>query len=241
MSKNLRTPALSQSIRDYIKDYIVENELQAGDPLPSEGQFAEDLGVSRSPVREAVKALQSLGIIEARHGEGLFVREWNFDPVLETLTYGMRINPRTLAELYQIRVWLEMAVIGDAVKQISATEIAELDLLMLRWEQAFNASEPYLEFDQRFHEIIFGVMNNETLLKLFEVFWIAFENYGNVDLLMAPDPHRVIKEHQDVVEAIKLRNPDLARKELMQQFIGFGERINEIVTDSKRVEAGFID
>lgn len=228
MNRSLRTPALSQSIRDYIKDYIVANNLKAGDPLPSEGQLADELGVSRSPVREGVKALQSLGIIEARHGEGLFVREWNFEPVLETLNYGMRINPKTLAELYQIRVWLEMAVIGDAVKKISDDEITELDILMLKWEQAININEPYVEFDQNFHELIFGVMKNDTLVKLFKVFWVAFENYGNVDLLMAPDPQRVIKEHLDVLEAVKLRNPDLARKSLLQQFIGFKERIDEI-------------
>jgi DNA-binding FadR family transcriptional regulator len=228
MNKSLRTPALSRSIRDYIKDYIVANNLKAGDPLPSEGQLADELGVSRSPVREAVKALQSLGIIEARHGEGLFVREWNFEPVLETLNYGMRINPKTLAELYQIRVWLEMAVIGDAVKKISVEEITELEILMLRWEQAINNGKPYVELDQKFHELIFGVMKNDTLVKLFQVFWVAFENYGNVDLLMAPDPQRVIKEHQDVLEAVKLRDPDLARKTLMQQFIGFKERIDEI-------------
>ena len=228
MNRSLRTPALSQSIRDYIKDYIVTNNLKAGDPLPSEGQLADELGVSRSPVREAVKALQSLGIIEVRHGEGLFVREWNFEPVLETLNYGMRINPKTLAELYQIRIWLEMAVIGDAVKKISAEEITELDIQMLRWEQAINNGKPYVEFDQKFHELIFGVMKNDTLVKLFKVFWVAFENYGDVDLLMAPDPQRVIKEHRDVLSAVKLREPDLARKSLMQQFIGFKERIDEI-------------
>ena len=107
---------------------------------------------------------------------------------------------------------------------------------MLQWEEAFNNHEAYLEFDQRFHEIIFGVMKNDTLLKLTKVFWVAFENYGNVDLLMAPDPLRVIREQQDVVDAIKLRDPDLARKELLQQFIGFGERIDEIATKSPDVE-----
>ncbi len=228
MNRSLRTPSLSRSIRDYIKDYIVANNLKAGDPLPSEGPLADELGVSRSPVREAVKALQSLGIIEVRHGEGLFVREWNFEPVLETLNYGMRINPKTLAELYHIRVWLEMAVIGDAVKKISAEEITELDILMLRWEQAINSGKPYVEFDQKFHELIFGVMKNDTLVMLFKVFWVAFENYGDVDFLMAPDPQRVIKEHQDVLDAVKLRNPDLARKTLKQQFVGFKERIDEI-------------
>lgn len=228
MSKNFRTPALSQSIRDYIKDYIVANNLKAADPLPSEGQLADELGVSRSPVREAVKALQSLGIIEVRHGEGLFVREWNLEPVLETLNYGMRINPKSLAELYQIRIWLEMAVIGDAVKKISDEDITELDILMLRWEQAINQDKHYLDFDQKFHELIFGVMKNDTLVMLFQVFWVAFDNYGDLDLLMAPDPQRVIKEHRDVLEAVKLRNPDLARKTLMQQFIGFKDRIDEI-------------
>jgi DNA-binding FadR family transcriptional regulator len=241
MNKNLRTPSLSRTIMDYIKDYIVNNKLQAGDPLPSEGQLADELGVSRSPVREAVKALQSLGIVEARQGEGLFVREWNFDPVLETLNYGMRINPKTLAELYQIRVWLEMAVIGDAVKLISAEDIMELDILMLRWEQAINQEEPYVEFDQNFHELIFGVLKNETLMKLFKVFWVAFENYGDVDLIMAPDTQRVINEHRDVLEAVKQRNPDLARKTLLQQFIGFKDRIDEIARLSTLVETKLFD
>ena len=57
MNRNLRSPSLSRSVRDYIKDYIISNNLKAGDSLPSEGQLSEELGVSRSPVREAVKAL----------------------------------------------------------------------------------------------------------------------------------------------------------------------------------------
>ena len=228
MNRNLRTPSLSRSIMDYIKDYIVANNLQAGDPLPSEGQLAEELGVSRSPVREAVKSLQSLGIIEARHGEGLFVREWNFDSLLETFDYGMRINPKTLAELYQIRVWLEVAIIGDAIKKISEDDIAEIEILMLRWKQKINAGESYIECDEEFHERLFGVLDNITLVKLFKVFWSAFDNYDE-ELVLAPDPQRVIKEHQDVFEAVKQRDPDLARQMLLIQFEGFEERIQELV------------
>ena len=237
MNRKLRTPALSQSIRKYIKDYIVEHQLQAGDPLPSEGHFAEEFGVSRSPVREAVKALQSLGIIEVRHGEGLFVREWNLEPFLETLTYGLRFNPQTLAELYQIRVWLEMAVIEDVAMQISVTEIGELELLMLHWKHAYDNNQPYLKFDRQFHQIILRVMKNDTLLKLFDAFWVAFENYDNVDLLMARDPLRVIKEHQEVVDAIKLHDSDLARQKLRHQFIGFSDRIERLAADNSEVES----
>jgi DNA-binding FadR family transcriptional regulator len=235
MDKKMRGPSLSLSIQDYIKDYIVKNQLSAGNPLPSEGQIAEELGVSRSPVREAVKSLQSLGIIEARHGEGLFVREWNFDALLKTFNYGMRIHPKTLADLYQIRVWLEMAIIGDVAKKISNSQIMELDILMLRWKQAVSLNDPYVSYDEAFHRTILSVVQNDALTKLFKVFWVAFENYGEVDLLMAPDPLQVYQEHYDVLAAIKKRDPDLARKTLIQQFKGFKERIDEIVKQSSEM------
>lgn len=227
----MRGPALSRSIRDYIKDFIVTNKLKAGDPLPPEGQLADELGVSRSPVREAVKALQSLGIIEARHGEGLFVREWNFDPLFETLHYGMRISPRTLSELYQIRVWLEMSVIGEAVKQITDSQITDLEIVMLRWSQAVRAGESYVQFDQAFHENIFAVLNNITLVKFFKVFWAAFESFGD-NAILSSDPEHTLKQHQDILAAIKNRDGDLAQEMLQTSFVDFQERIEEIAAQS---------
>jgi DNA-binding FadR family transcriptional regulator len=228
--------ALSESIRGHIKDYIVAHSLRAGDPLPGEGQLAKLLGVSRSPVREAVKALQSLGIVEAKQGRGLFVREWNLDPMLETLNYGMRISPRTLAELYQIRVWLEMAVIGDVIKRISDADITELQILMLRWERAVKSGEPYVEYDEAFHQVIIGVMENDTLLKFFKVFWLAFDDYGDSELV-AHDAEAVLAEHQLVLEAIKKRDPIQARRTLLQQFAGFEERISEILAQTESEDA----
>ena len=62
---------LNRVIQDQIKQYITENKLESGDLLPPEGQLAIDLGVSRGSVREAIKALESLGIVEVRHGDGV--------------------------------------------------------------------------------------------------------------------------------------------------------------------------
>ncbi|MDJ0757712.1 MAG: FadR/GntR family transcriptional regulator [Ardenticatenaceae bacterium] len=230
---NLRGPALSRSIRDYIKDYIVSHNLKAGDPLPSEGQLAEALGVSRSPVREAVKALQSLGIIEARRGEGLFVREWNFDPVLETLHYGMRISPKTLGELYQIRVWLEVSVIVEAVRRITDDQITDLEIVMLKWERAVRAGESYVQFDQAFHEHIFAVLGNETLVRFFKVFWAAFDNFGD-NAILSSDPERTLKQHQEIMAAIKSKEPQLAQQKLQTSFIDFQKRIAGIEAKSQR-------
>jgi DNA-binding FadR family transcriptional regulator len=228
MQKKLRSPALSQKIQGYIKDYIVENNLKADDSLPSEGQIAEMLEVSRSPVREAVKALQSLGIIEAKQGEGLFVREWNLDPLLETLNYGMRISPIKLRELYQIRVWLEVAVTDKVIEKITDQELIELDILMLRWEQIMKAGKAYTHLDEDFHRILLGVSGNESLVKLFEAFWVAFDNYGG-EKLVSKENDRVLREHKDVLEAFKKRDSALARKMLLIHFEGFQDRVDQLL------------
>ena len=233
MNRKLRGPLLSAVLQDHIKDFTIENNLKPGDPLPPEGKFARELGVSRGPVREAVKSLESLGIIEVRHGEGLFVREWNLDPVLATLQFGMRVSPETLVELYQIRKWLEIAVIGDAVKRISDDELLQLDILMLQWERAMKLGEDYIQFDEEFHRIILGMLQNQTLMKLFSSFWLALYNYENGELY-SPDRAWVISAHRNVLAAIKKRDPELARQALQAQFLGFQERIKRIVIWEKQ-------
>ncbi len=231
--RRLRGPSLSVLTQNHIKDYIIENNLKPGDALPAEGEFARELGVSRGPVREAVKSLESLGFLEVRHGEGLFVREWNFDPVLATLQFGMRVSSETLVELYQIRKWLEIAVIGDAVKKISDDELLQLDILMLQWERAMKAGDEYIQFDEEFHRIILGTLHNQTLMKLFSSFWLAFYNLENGELY-SPDHDWVINAHRKVVEAMKERDPELARQALQEQFLGFQERIRKIVEREKQ-------
>ena len=223
--------SLSEQMQEHIKDYIVSRKLKAGDPLPSEGQLADQFGVSRSPVREAVKALQSLGIVEARRGDGLYVREWNLDPMLASLNYGMRISLYTLSELYQIRVMMEMAVIRDVVALIGEDEITELEIIMLQWERAIRAGDPYVKYDEAFHRLIFSVMKNETMLKFFKVFWLAFADFGD-SALLAHDEQRVVKEHRAVLDAIKQGDPDETHDKLLQQFAGFQERLDRLVAAS---------
>jgi len=87
------------TIQDKIKKYITDKRLNPGDLLPPEGLLAENLGVSRGSVREAVKSLESLGIVESRRGDGVRVREFNFDSVFDFLSYGLVFQPSRAAEI----------------------------------------------------------------------------------------------------------------------------------------------
>jgi DNA-binding FadR family transcriptional regulator len=224
MKQSLRGQALYKSVCDYIKQYIIENDLKPGDPLPPEGQLVDDLGVGRSSVREAVKSLQSLGIIDVRQGEGLYVRELNFDPMLETFQYGMRFDTCTVEELLQIRIWLETAVIGDAVKKIDQPELQQLEGILSRWEVRDQTEEAYFELDEQFHRILYSVLENKTLMRLFHVFWVSLWGL-EIDPIRDSDPQAEIKAHRAILDAVKARDTDLARVQLIRHFDDVKTRI----------------
>jgi DNA-binding FadR family transcriptional regulator len=238
MQSSLRRPVLNKLIRDYVKQYILDHGLGAGDPLPSETQLAQELGVGRGSVREAIKALQSLGIIEVRHGDGLYVRSYTFDPILETLSYGMRFDATTLSELAQIRVFLERGAIEDAVKQVHTADLDRLEDLMTLWKGRVEAQEYPRDIDEEFHRILYGTLNNETLMKLFELFWIAFDNLQDPVIQDARPAKHDYENHRALLDAIKDRDPDLARELMVSHFGHLRQRIDQAMAYLRNDENG---
>lgn len=234
MEKPLRRPALNEAVRHHVKQYILNNGLHPGDPLPPETQLAQELGVGRSSVREAIKALQSLGIVEVRRGNGLYVREYNFDPILEAIGYGMRFDMTMLSELAQIRFLLERAAIEDAVEQISPEELQRLEEVMEAWRQRIQTGEMWSDLDEQFHRILYSALNNRTLISLIEVFWIAFENLDDPIIQTVKPAAQELEHHQAILEAVKARDVALARQRLMQHFEHLRGRIQRAAKASSK-------
>jgi len=230
-----RRPALNEAVRGYIKQYILDRGLKAGDALSTEGELANDLGVGRTSVREAVKSLQSLGIIEVRHGGGLYVREYNFDPVLEVLGYGIRFDTRTLIELLQIRMWLESAVIGDAIHAMTDLDLAKIEAIITPWQERVQAGaagkDTIKEWDQAFHRALYTSLGNETLVKLIDVFWMAFGEFVG-DYRNEPEPD--LEEHLRILEAVKARDVAAARRAVRQNITRNQERFRLILESEPR-------
>jgi DNA-binding FadR family transcriptional regulator len=220
----LRGQALNQAVREYVKQYILEHNLGPGDPLPTETELAHELGVGRSSVREAIKSLQSLGIIEVRHGNGTFVREYNFDPMLELLLYSVQSEKRTLWELHRIREWLELAVMREVIDKITPKEIKQLDDLMDEWERRYKQGKKTTELDLRYHEILHGTLNNQTLINLLKVFWVVYLRVGDPSI-DDPEPEVTIQEHRALLEAVRAGNVDEARDWLRKSASHSRERI----------------
>ena len=169
-----RPPSLHVSVQESLRSYIEDNQLKAGDALPPESFLAQQLGVSRNSVREAIKALESVGVLETRRGIGVFVKEFSFQPLLDNLAYGLGDGLRDIEELRELRRVLETGLIHKTVEMIGEEDLAALRQVTERMRQRAERNESFVEEDEQFHRLLFRCQNNRMLTGLIEVFWRAF-------------------------------------------------------------------
>lgn len=229
MDKLARGPVLNRVIQDRIKQYITENRLASGDLLPPEGQLATDLGVSRGSVREAVKALESLGIVEVRHGDGVRVRAFNFDSVFDLLSYGLVFDPVKAAEILQIRVWLEVAALADAINQISDAELDQMAALLDRWEEKAARNEDTSADDRAFHRLLYRPLGNESLSGLIDIFWVIYHSLPVQSIGIDHQPLTTLKAHRELLAAICARDVTLATQRMRDHFRNLEARMTRAV------------
>ena len=231
--------SVSQLVQNYIRDYIVNNKMNPGDQLPSEGDIAAELEVSRVSVREAVKVLQALGILDVRHGNGLFVRGLNFDALLDILSYSLLFKASSLKELYQVRKLFEAGMIPEVIQNIQQEHIDTCRDILKTWEENIEAGLSYREQDRLFHMTLCKSIGNNLLLELEKIFWLAYCNAE--DRLPAlrslqVDPINMeggLLSHVRILDAVEAKDADLAQRLLINHFSGIGERLEIVFKDNK--------
>jgi len=227
-----RPPLLHVTVQESLKGYIDDNALSPGAPLPPEGFLAQQLGVSRNSVREAIKALESLGILETRRGIGVFVKAFSFEPLLANLAYGLGGALREVEEVLEIRRVLEVGLIGKTIRLIGAEDLAELKDTVERMRQRAERSETFAAEDQQFHTLLFRCQNNRMLTGLIDVFWMAFYKASDFVNLTNADPMATWQDHYDIYAAIEARDVAAARCRLDQHYDGIA-RLLAIRKDAK--------
>jgi DNA-binding FadR family transcriptional regulator len=224
-----RAPLLHISVQESLRAYINDNRLKPGTLLPAEGELAAQLGVSRNSLREGIKALESLGVLESRRGVGIFVKAFSFEPLLDNLAYGLGGALRQIEEVLEIRRTLEVGLIGKTLQMIGEDDIAELRATVERMGKHAERGESFAEDDQLFHRLLFRCQGNETLVRLIEVFWLAFYKASDFVNLDNVDPIATWRDHEAIVDAVEARDLEEARKRLDRHYEG----ISQVIANNK--------
>jgi DNA-binding GntR family transcriptional regulator len=224
-----RRQPLVETVTREVSAIILEGELKPGDKL-NEVEIARRLGVSRGPVREAVRQLQEAGLLEAEPFKGSYVRS---------------LNQREVAELYALRSLLESAAVADAIRLATPTDLSAIEEALHETETAAlsNAKSRMIEADVAFHTAICRAGHNERITSTF--IKLASE-LRLVHLLMNPDPAQmraVAKSHAMLLKDIRARGVERAvsaiqrllnteRDEVLQYLGPHGDSVVAPVTDT---------
>jgi GntR family transcriptional repressor for pyruvate dehydrogenase complex len=221
-------PRVYEDAAEAIRRYIVENRLRPGDPLPPERQIQQQLGISRASVREALRTLQMLGLVEARRGKGLFVKELDLQPMVHALTSTLElIDGVAFGHLVDVRKALELELAEVAAQRRKAADLARLATSLTAMQQALAAGDVAgaLSEDLRFHEILVQISRNP----LFERFYSSIAAFL-VDI-RERSPQTIetqaasLREHDAIYHAIRDQDPAGAVEAMRQHLAGLDEQL----------------
>ncbi|WP_158735851.1 FadR/GntR family transcriptional regulator [Alteribacillus sp. YIM 98480] len=164
MFKTVRKKRKFEVIIDQIKDLLVQKKIKVGQKMPSEVKLAESLEVSRSSLREALKILSFLGMLESKTGEGTIIKEANTDNLSSLMSLIAVSKGLDTSELYELRVILEINAASLAAKRHSTEDLEEIKKYLMGMSRVGIDKETQAEYDHSFHMAISRASKNEMLV-----------------------------------------------------------------------------
>src|SRR5579864_7509532 len=229
--KLVRTSRLYEQIVQQIEESILKGDLKAGDQLPAERELAQRFGVSRTAVREAVKALREKGLVEAYSGRGTFITDGTSQAIRQSLGLMVKIGqPNGSTHLAEVR-----AILEPEIAALAATRIQEQHLALMREAVAVmdrNHDDPdaYIEADLDFHLALAEAADNPLILSLLDSIVGLLREQRMRIFQVEGGPSRGQYHHKRILKAVELRNPEKAREAMRAHLL-------QIREDSRASEA----
>ncbi|MDD5795285.1 MAG: FadR/GntR family transcriptional regulator [Clostridiales bacterium] len=197
----IKSEKVYKIIMKQIKDIVKSGELKRGDKLPSERELALRLNVSRTSVREAIKALETLGLVESKHGGGNYIKNDFEDILLEPLSIAFMLLGSNNSEILELRKVIEPEVASMAAKNITENEIKELENIIEKLSKTTD-SKICASLDKEFHYVIAKASKNHLLSTIVFSVSSLIEEYIDESKMYEIDREKVINDHKIILEAI---------------------------------------
>jgi DNA-binding FadR family transcriptional regulator len=185
-----------------LRAYIMDNGLVAGDQLPSTVDLASSFGMSRLSLREAVKGLETVGILKTLQGGGTYVQQFSFSPILENLPYAVQLETRDLRNLLELRAALEEGLVARASEWIRRRDLDDLRAIATAMNSVDPGSDEMAELDRSFHRRLYEPLDNPLVTQMIDLFWEIFHRMHSAGTPIPPPADQLARLHLDIVDAI---------------------------------------
>jgi GntR family transcriptional repressor for pyruvate dehydrogenase complex len=200
----LSRPRLYEQVAEQITGWIDENGLKSGDRLPPERELATRLGVSRATVSQALVALEVIGVVAVRHGDGAVLTETRAST---KIIDAIRAHATRLPEIIEARDALESKLAALAAQRRSNDDMANIDAALDEMERDIDAGGRGVEGDERFHAAVTAAAHSSLLSRMMaEISDLILET--RIESLSQPGrPRDSLKAHRKIADAIRAQNP----------------------------------
>jgi GntR family transcriptional repressor for pyruvate dehydrogenase complex len=206
---------------------LILQKLQPGDKLPSERELAEMLQVSRSSIRDAIRSLELMGLVEPRQGAGTIVRELSAESLVNPFANALKRRQELVSELLDFRKMLEPPLAARAAAHASPDEVSEMEEILQRQEATLSHGEASIDEDAEFHYSVALASGNSVVLKVLDILMDLLRESRERSLQLKGRPQKSLAGHRRILAAIKRHDAEAA-KDAMRRHI---EDVEEIVLD----------
>jgi GntR family transcriptional repressor for pyruvate dehydrogenase complex len=223
-----RVPAAAGEVISTIKSMILDGQLSPYQRLPSEKELAEALGVSRPTVREAVRGLMTLNIIESRHGDGTYVTSLDPGLLAAPIDFLLRVDAQGFQALTEVRIVLECGAAEFAATKVSQAGIGAMNDLVAQYEKSIDDVNRCIELDLAFHQEL-------SLLSTVTALGLQSRTRTAKSRAMRLVAH---SDHLAIAEAVASREPASARAAMLKHLVHVKESGPSSAREKKASRSG---
>lgn len=203
----LHRPKLYEQVVERLSEHVAAAGLKVGDRLPAERELVTRLGVSRTSIRQAIVALEVQGLVEVRHGGGVFLLRVNWAPEPETVLLARQ---QRLPDVLEARDALETKTAALAAHRRTEDDMDEIDAALRDMRDAIDRGELGEDADRRFHDAITAAARNPLIAEAMTVLSERIAESRRESLNQPGRPQQSLAQHTAIAEAIRRGDPDAA-------------------------------
>jgi GntR family transcriptional repressor for pyruvate dehydrogenase complex len=207
-----------------IKDALLRKDLRPGDYLPSETELTKTLGIGKSSVREAVKMLQAMGVVEVRRGQGTVVRRHPGPDYISPLVFQLIMEAGYPDDLIELRLMFEPAFSVMAMERATAEDHERIRKAMERLERSVRSGTPAAEDDIAFHLAILKATKNPLVIRIGETIFQLFK--PSISVSMQHIASRAIQDHRRIFDALRSGDGAQVRTAVVRSYDGWKESLH---------------
>jgi DNA-binding FadR family transcriptional regulator len=226
-----RRELLTDDIVKRVVNLILDAGPRPGDKLPSERELMVRLGVGRSSLREAIRTLAALGVVEVRVGSGLFVSDGESSVLTMPLSWGLLMGERTSQEVVEARRVVEVELAGLAAERGTEAEIATIAEKLTLMSVSLHDAEAFARYDLEFHLAVARAAHNQVLHHVLDALRHVLRAWFVEVFPRRPDKTETIRNHEPILAAIRARDPIAARAAMSEHLASGARWLDELLRE----------